>query len=322
MEPSTSTPIYTVLRIKRKATEAPLSSLVIQDDPSTRGIKKRRDVSGRARGVFRLAETVPDKWEGGPSQEAALKERIETLLARKSPSLAVGMGVSGETKSVKRQTESLTVPRVSQIPSSKSGSSMPGLKYRVVPPTSPRSRSMIPPKVLSIAEIEQARKALTFVDAEAVSGPTPAETAQGLKEDKEMEAFLPMLQEYLQLEQDTGTRTRSRSGPVRQEEYVYDLYYRDLRPSLSSTPLGLGLGDGVGIGALLGYSDISPTSSPESSEPEDEADEDSNDEDYYRNDYPEDEDADEDMQDFRDPYDESDQESAGSDRDRGQWEYR
>jgi len=31
---------------------------------------------------------------------------------------------------------------------------------------------------------------------------------------------------------------------------VYDLYYRDLRPSLSSTPLGLGVGDGVNIGAL------------------------------------------------------------------------
>lgn len=35
------------------------------------------------------------------------------------------------------------------------------------------------------------------------------------------------------------------------EQYVYDLYFRDLRPSLSSTPLGLGAGDGVSIGALL-----------------------------------------------------------------------
>lgn len=112
------------------------------------------------------------------------------------------------------------------------------------------------------------------------------------------------------------------------EEYVYDLYYRDLRPSLSSTPLGLGAGDGVSMGALLGYEDISPPSSPDESEVEDEADEDSNDEDFYRNDYPEDEDADEDMVGYRDPYggerSGSDEEDGSEDheRERGAWEYR
>ncbi len=40
------------------------------------------------------------------------------------------------------------------------------------------------------------------------------------------------------------------SGPNETEQYVYDLYFRDLRPSLSSTSLGLGVGDGVTIGAL------------------------------------------------------------------------
>lgn len=60
--------------------------------------------------------------------------------------------------------------------------------------------------------------------------------------------------------------------------------------------------EGGGIGALLGYEDLSPPSTPPDSEPEDEADEDSNDEDYYRNDYPEDEDADEDMAGFEDAY--------------------
>ena len=34
------------------------------------------------------------------------------------------------------------------------------------------------------------------------------------------------------------------------DQYVYDLYYRDLRPSLSSPPLGLGLGKGISVGAL------------------------------------------------------------------------
>jgi len=78
-----------------------------------------------------------------------------------------------------------------------------------------------------------------------------------------------------------------------EDEYVYDLYYRDVNGDA---------GDGEGIGALLGYEDLSPPSTPPDSEPEDEADEDSNDEDYYRNDYPEDEDADEDMEGFEDAY--------------------
>lgn len=102
------------------------------------------------------------------------------------------------------------------------------------------------------------------------------------------------------------------------EEYVYDLYYRDVS----------GDATGADVGALLGYEDLSPPSTPPDSEPEDEADEDSNDEDYYRNDYPEDEDADEDMEGFEDAYSDgawshdSEAEREEDERETGLWDYR
>lgn len=51
---------------------------MIQDESApvdrlTSRIKKRRDVSGRPKGVFRLAETVPHTWEGKGSEGEMLK---------------------------------------------------------------------------------------------------------------------------------------------------------------------------------------------------------------------------------------------------------
>lgn len=101
--------------------------------------------------------------------------------------------------------------------------------------------------------------------------------------------------------------------PRAEDEYVYDLYYRDDRAAE---------GEGADVGALLGYEDLSPPSTPPDSEPEDEADEDSNDEDYYRNDYPEDEDADEDMKGFHDAYSDGEWSDDGAGSERGVWDYR
>lgn len=102
--------------------------------------------------------------------------------------------------------------------------------------------------------------------------------------------------------------------PKEDDEYVYDLYYRDDRAAA----------EGTDVGALLGYEDLSPPSTPPDSEPEDEADEDSNDEDYYRNDYPEDEDADEDMVGFEDAYSDgawsAEEDESGGEG--GVWDYR
>ncbi|GFZ50602.1 hypothetical protein JCM24511_08360 [Saitozyma sp. JCM 24511] len=174
---------------------------------------------------------------------------------------------------------------------------------------------MLPPRVLTYADSEGSP--LVFVDAQAVTTPVPPPRATA-KEEEEMASFLPMLQEYLSKAKDATI------PPPIVEEYVYDLYYRDIRDESATIPLGVG--DGVTpmtVGALLGFEDFSPPSTPSDSEPEDEADEDSNEEDYYRNDYPEDEDADEDMQDFEDAYSDgewsrSEEGSEGG----GAWDYR
>ncbi|WVF68767.1 hypothetical protein IAT40_003539 [Kwoniella sp. CBS 6097] len=373
---------YTVLRIKRKATDAPLSSLVIQDlEPRLRNTKRRRDVSGRPRGVFRLAETVPDTWKGRGQEGEVLKSRIQNLLSSStsqpespitpssplnshttpapnstdtvssrsvpSQSTAASSATDDTTASAEprldgednRKNDAGTVAVRSPPPTSNSnfnGAAPSQTQFRVVPPLSPRTKAMMPPRLLTTAETEgESSSAFVFVDAQAVSPTTTKPRGSGKfpkpQEEKDMAAFLPMLEEYLKLEESQSKPPSPKVEPA-EDEWVYDLYYRDNR-NAGSAPLGLGVGDGVSIGELLGFEDISPPSSISGSEPEDEADEDSNDEDYYRNDYPEDEDADEDMEGFRPGYDDddedqeedqwSDSEYGDQDNDeRGEWGYR
>ncbi|WWD05279.1 hypothetical protein V865_003352 [Kwoniella europaea PYCC6329] len=343
---SSSNPLYTVLRIKRKATEAPLSSLVIQDiEPRIRA-KRRRDVSGRSRGVFRLAETVPDTWLGAGEEGEVLKTRIQGLISSSSsqPDSPVSLPKSPlapqhidtpapitQPTTVSSPSTSPLIPSHTQSQSQSQNQSQ--TQYRVIPPISPRTRAMLPPRIMTTAETEGRGRdsPLVFVDAQAVPPSSSSGGGQSRnmrpanqEEEKEMANFLPMLEEYLKLEEASKRPEPSLSTLSQEDEWVYDLYYRDN----TSVPLGLGVGDGVSIGQLLGFEDISPPSSISGSEPEDEADEDSNDEDYYRNDYPEDEDADEDMQGFRGGGDEdySDEWSGSEDgeeeEDRGEWGYR
>ncbi|KLT43910.1 hypothetical protein CC85DRAFT_295907 [Cutaneotrichosporon oleaginosum] len=263
---------YTVLRIKRKATEPPLSSLVISDERAA----KRRTL--RKRGVFRLAETVPHTWRGEGAECDMLK--VETndsvrispttscshfdpgTLAPRIP-LSVLAPLTPPRDKTEEAAETVSVPHPTP--------SVPRTQYRVVPGAPARDPNL-PPRVITNAERDAARNALLFVDATAVH------------DDPDMAAFLPMLNEYLRLE-------GAAPPPPQDDEYVYDLYFKTEEA-----------GAGGSVGALLGYEESSPPSTPPDSEPEDEADEDSNDEDYYRNDYPEDEDADEDMEGYEDAY--------------------
>ncbi|TYJ58376.1 hypothetical protein B9479_000922 [Cryptococcus floricola] len=333
---------YTVLRIKRKATDQALSSLVIQDESRA---KRRRDIAGRPRGVFRLADTVPGTWIGEGEEGKVLKTRIQGLLSSgASPSPVTSPTVKSPT--AEPPAPSLSHPTYSSAqlppldlpsshePASTSAQTVPSvaqpeqppverrpsqaraqMQYRVIPPMSPRTKAMMPPRLITAAETEGRDPALVFVDAQAVED---ARRKNDIEEDKEVAAFLPMLQEYLKLEEEAKQQAAKEES---NDDWVYDLYYRD---TSGSVPLDLGVGDGVSIGQLLGLEDGSPPSSVSGSEPEDEADEDSNDEDYYRNDYPEDEDADEDMMGFRGGDDDSDwsEEEQEDDYDRDEWGYR
>ncbi|AFR98595.1 hypothetical protein C343_06573 [Cryptococcus neoformans C23] len=340
-------PSFTVLRIKRKATEPALSSLVIQDEVRT---KRRRDIAGKARGVFRLADTVPGNWVGQGEEGEVLKSRIQGLLS--SQPSASPLSSSPQGTSLTTAPQEPLLPPVGQPPANfpvppsaieqtqiptpsppilpeaapstsnnrRSSSMQAQMQYRVIPPMSPRTKAMLPPRILTAAETEGREKTspFVFVDAQAVE----MRSQKGItQEDKDLAAFLPMLQEYLRLEQQ-DEKAREEEGKARDDEWVYDLYYRD---SSGSLPLDIGAGDGVTIGQLLGFESTSPPSSISGSEPEDEADEDSNDEDYYRNDYPEDEDADEDMVGFRGGGDSDWSEDEEDDYDydeRNEWGYR
>lgn len=131
---------------------------MIQDpasDPSSR-IKKRRDVSGRPRGVFRLAETVPPTWQGQGDEAEALKTRIKGLLKTKEledEEMEMNNGLDQASKA-----SPLVSPRPGAGPGTlNAGPStlsppVPSTQYRVIPPMSPRSRLMLPPKVYSHKE--------------------------------------------------------------------------------------------------------------------------------------------------------------------------
>ncbi|ORX37152.1 hypothetical protein BD324DRAFT_428915 [Kockovaella imperatae] len=319
-EPGSS---YTVLRIKRKATEPPLSSLVIQSAIIDPRRKRRKDELVKSRGIFRLADTVPDTWQGQGSEGDVLRRRIKGLLESRQTNTSPQsphppQPLTPQTRPVGEPSKPRQVPNV------------PRTQYRIVPRAAQQEAGM-PPRVLSNAELNAA--ALKLVDAEAVASSSQSNKAasepntSNPDEEEEMAAFLPMLQEYLKLEGKSALDNPPSEPEA--EQYVYDLYYRDIRSSQSSTPLNLGQGDGVHIGALLGYQDDDGDSDVSDSEPEDEADEDSNDEDYYRNDYPEDEDGDEDMHGYKDAFGEDEDEESASDPESeggrghgGLWSYR
>jgi hypothetical protein len=102
--------------------------------------------------------------------------------------------------------------------------------------------------------------------------------------DTEMENFLPLLNDYLKL-QDIPPPTMLESSP---EDYVYDVFYRR----------AIGQNPAEYTGNVATLSGLPPRSGDDSDESEDEvedeADEDSNDEGYYKNDYPDEEDSDSD----------------------------
>lgn len=81
------------------------------------------------------------------------------------------------------------------LPSQPETASLPTkpTQYRVVPRLGPlRQDPNLPPRVITLAEIEEAKSALLLVDAQAVKG------EEG--EDKDMAAFQSMLSEYLKRE--------------------------------------------------------------------------------------------------------------------------
>ncbi|KAJ7163253.1 hypothetical protein C8R46DRAFT_1078736, partial [Mycena filopes] len=275
---------YTILRIKRKRNEEPLDALVVES--------RRRKKSRGGVGVFQFAQTVEhDAWEDD-KRKRDIEDQVSRL-ARESASAIL------EPKPTSART-SPSIPKDDVR------------RYRIIAQEEeealPRRRAPTsPPKVISAKDALPKAKDTGFKLYDAVLS---ADKAPAAGADEEMEKFMPMLNEYLRINdisvsapsaaESSSTETSST------DDYVWDIFYH--RPATLSE-----WNEAANVGTLTGLppSITDPYDSDEDSEPEDEADEDSNAEEYYKNDYPDEEDPSDDSSD--EFHEDSENESNGSD---------
>lgn len=259
---------YTILRIKRKRNEEPLDALVVDS-----GARRKKSRGGT--NVFQFAETVEEGTWNSSQRKQELQARISSL-AQEKP-----------------QPETVSSP-----PLSKSGSRSPTTErsvrqspvdmhrsYKVVlndeaAKISQSRQSTAPPKILSSKEL--AKPSFTMYEAipEATRENTPA-----LEDDPDMANFLPMLQEYLKVN-DIDTSHPSKSRNADDSDYVWDVFYQRPTKFQSLYEYSNNIGTVTGLPPDTDLSD-----SDDESSVEDEVDEDSNDENWYANDYPDEEES-------------------------------
>ncbi|KAJ7505572.1 hypothetical protein B0H11DRAFT_1708405 [Mycena galericulata] len=276
---------YTILRIKRKRNEEPLDAL---------GIKKSRGGVG----VFQFAQTVEhDAWE-----DEKRKRDIQVSLGARAHKSALTFGFKDQISRLARESASNPVePRGLSPVSSRTSPSIPKddpiRRYKIIPrddeeevPTRRRLPTS-PPKVVAAKDLVPKPKNTGFKLYDAVlSGDKPST----VEADEEMEKFLPMLNDYLKLNDIDISASASTSSVAETvppstsstDDYVWDVFYH--RPATLTE-----WNEAANVGTLTGLppSITDPYDSTSDSEPEDEADEDSNAEEYYKNDYPDEEDS-------------------------------
>ncbi|KAI0671088.1 hypothetical protein C8Q78DRAFT_973889 [Trametes maxima] len=289
---------YAILRIKRKRTEEPLDALVVDSAP-------RRKRSRGGLNVFQYAGTVDQAAWNDEQQKKALEERLAGLArdsTQKKPEDAVAstaVSPPSQAPASAVATSSPPKPTASAVhPAVRAQYDHPKKTYTIVPqeqeskPQSPRRRdATAPPKIYSSKEMEEMKRRAAFKMYDAV----PSSSSGNLVEsetDKEIEKFLPLLKEYLNMDEITPPSSSPvPNGDSMDEDYVYDVFYH--RPTTFQELYEPGAGSN--IAKLTGLPpELSGLSREDESDEEydDEDDEDSNAEDWYTNDYPEEEDAD------------------------------
>ncbi|KAG7527937.1 hypothetical protein FFLO_06505 [Filobasidium floriforme] len=136
-----------IIRIKRKATEAPLTSLVVQE--GERAAKRLRDNgplspaatnNGSGHGIFRLAQTVGHEWSAKAAEEAALRETIQKLMAEQKAQFLSQSPLEQSTVqpslSALDSTDTLKSPVTETIPQER--------RYRVIKPAHSQGRKAGP----------------------------------------------------------------------------------------------------------------------------------------------------------------------------------
>jgi hypothetical protein len=251
---------YTIVRIKRKRTDEPLDALVVES-------RVRRKKSKGGRDVFQFVRTVEETvWE-----DKQLQETLQNQISKLS----------------QIHDENNTQPSVPADVTNLSGAQRhrqladEGKRYTIVPTRESTENTKFatsPPKVISAKDVQSQSDFRMYDAVPADKMPTSPVF------DSDMEKFLPMLQNYLHMN-DEPSQVLSVAPPA--EDYVWDVFYR--RPCTLSEWNSV-----ANIGTLEGLppSLDDPYSSDSDSEEEDNADEDSNAEEYYKNDYPDEDDSD------------------------------
>ncbi|KAJ7043837.1 hypothetical protein C8F04DRAFT_1250469 [Mycena alexandri] len=287
-------PSYTILRIKRKRNEEPLDALGMPLYPFVESRRRKKSRGGV--GVFQFAQTVEhDAWEDD-KRKRDIEDQVSRL-ARESASAIL------EPKPTARTSPS--IPKDDPV-----------RRYRIIAQeeeevSAKRRLPTSPPKVISAKDVLPKTKDTGFKLYDAVLSADKAQTAQV---DEEMEKFLPMLNEYLTLNDISisapSSSVAENSAPstsTSTDDYVWDIFYH--RPATLSE-----WNEAANVGTLTGLppSITDPYDSDEDSEEEDEADEDSNAEEYYKNDYPDEEDHSESDDSGDEFHEDSENESNGS----------
>ncbi|KZT12156.1 uncharacterized protein LAESUDRAFT_720131 [Laetiporus sulphureus 93-53] len=283
--------LYAILRIKRKRNEEPLDGLVVDQE-----LRPRRKRSRGTLNFFKFAETVEQGAWDDNQKKKDLETRL-TILARQSaqgelPSSSVS------APAIVEQAAGITATPSPATPLRPPRDTF-GRKYTIIrreapltePPFSKRRRvPAAPPKVWSTKELEALKHAqVTMYDAIPSSSALPSEPSAAPNIDSEVAKFLPLLQDYLKLDDKavvppSPTKTVP-PATIDESDYVYDVFYQ--RPTTfqelyqPSTSVS-------NIGRLTDVPDeLMWYDSDTESEVGDTDDEDSNAEDWYKNDYPE-----------------------------------
>ncbi|KAG0346908.1 hypothetical protein BG004_000549, partial [Podila humilis] len=322
---STTNDGLTILRIKRKRHEEPLDTLVVQQQFDKLAGKKQKKAADGLDGiekeiekvlaetdkpkespaVFRLATTVNKEIFKDPTQSQQLRDTITHLAETPRPKSRLSEKQPSEIeKRMSLRRENLT--------NSLKGDAKTA-RYRVINQNrAGLSSSDIPPEVKSSVQVAAEAALDMFKMYDAVKEEEPKSKKQLEKEAEEAEImcnFLPMVREYLSISdrvhdplinpdgnESTSRPLSSMSHSSRKsdydsdDEYVYDIYYRDINADHQQESKHRG------IGSLLWFSDDEGNFMNEDESSDDDfEDSDSNAEDYYQNDYPEDEQSGDDL---------------------------
>ncbi|KAI0629842.1 hypothetical protein C8Q77DRAFT_1138916 [Trametes polyzona] len=298
---------YAILRIKRKRNEEPLDALVVDSAP-------RRKRSRGGLNVFQYAGTVEQTAWNDEQQKKELEKRIAGLARETTQKRPDATDESAPAAAPAPPPPPAQPPAAAAVPSSSASAKpqpptkSPAMRPQYAPPRKTytivpqeqapladharRHNATAPPKVYSSKEMEEMKRGAAFKMYDAVPS-TSSETVAPSDSDKEIEKFLPLLKEYLNVNDiaPSSPSPAPANGDGMDEDYVYDVFYH--RPTTLQELYNPSAGSN--IAKLTGLPpELSGLSGEDDSDDEysDEDDEDSNAEDWYTNDYPEEEEPD------------------------------